>query len=227
MEVENIKLIGFDWDGTLADSMTGKAKYFVDAINEFYPDAEKHRKEIEISFLHNGGKLRKIQLEIIQERYGLNPLSDEKYEKWSELFTSLYIDKKLPLFDDTIRVLNELKKREYMLVLCSSVPQEHLDRTMEMYSVKKYFEFILGTRDAGKFRKGIPHLSFISEKTGIPIEQMAFVGDGAPDIEGANEAGAFSVGKADTRVPGSREMLEEKKPKLVIEKLEELLEYFK
>lgn len=138
----------------------------------------------------------------------------------------MYIDKKLPLFDDTLKVLEELKKRGYKLVLCSSVPQDHLDKTMTLYPVKDYFEFILGTKDNGKFKKGVPHLTYVSKHLNIPLGKIAFVGDGYPDVIGANEAGCFSIGKSDSRIQGSEERLKENNPKLLINKLEDLLSYF-
>ncbi len=225
MNIPKIDAIGFDWDGTLVDSMIDKAKYFADSIIEFYPEVKENKKDIEISFLQNGGRLRNIQLQIIQKMYNIKSLSNDEYEKWSELFTSLYIDKKLPLFDDTIKVLEKLEKK-YKLFLSSSVPHDHLNKTLKLYPITQYFELILGTKDNGKFKKGVPHLTYVSKKLGIPLEKISFIGDGYPDVVGANESGCFSIGKFDSRIPGSRERLEEKNPKIIIEKLEELLAYF-
>ena len=132
------------------------------------------------------------------------------------------------MFDDTIRTLEELQKRGYKLFLCSSVPHDDLIRTLKKYpSLNSHFNLILGSRIAEGFRKGIPHFTYVSEQINVHLKEMAFVGDGSEDIKRANEAGCFSIGKIDSKIPNSMEKIKENNPKLVIEHLEELLIYFK
>ena len=226
MNILKIEAIGFDWDGTLVDSMGIKSQSFAESIIVFYPKLEKYRREIEKLYLATRGNPRTYQLALVQKRYDLNRLSREETQRWSDLFTSLYIDKKPPLFDNTIRILDELKNRGYKLFLCSSVPQDDLDKTLKMYPLENYFELTLGTRDNGKFRKGIPHLVYVSKTIIVSLDRIAFVGDGPDDVKGANEAGCFSIGKANPKIPDSREEIQKNNPKLIIENLEELLTYF-
>ena len=215
--------IGFDWDGTLLDSMKIKSQSFAESFIRLYPNLSKERAEIENIFLANGGNPRNYQLNSVQKRFSLGKLSSEETQKWSDLFTSLYLDKKSLLFDDAIKVLDELKRRGYKLFLCSSVPQDDLNKTIKLYPLKDYFLEILGTRDNGKFRKGLPHFTYVSERIGVPLNKMAFVGDGSEDVKVANKAGCFSVGRVDPRLPSSKEEILKSNPKMVIEKLEELL----
>lgn len=227
MDIQKIKTIGFDWDGTLIDSMKVKSQSFAESVIRFYPDLGKKREKIKELYLATRGNPRIYQLAQIQEKYHLNPLSKTELQKWSDLFTSLYINEKIPLFDDALRVLDELKNRGYKLFLCSSVPQKDLDKTLKLYPVENYFEFILGTRDDGRFKKGIPHLTYISENMEIPLDKIAFVGDGPDDVKGANEADCFSIGKTDSKIPDSKEEIQKSNPKLIIGNLEELLNHFR
>ena len=226
MDISKIKAIGFDWDGTLVDSMGVKSQNFSKAVIKFYPSLKEKRKEIKNLYLTTRGNLRIYQLALVQKKYNLNQLSNEKVQKWSDLFTSLYINEHLPLFNDTKKVLDELKHRNYAIFLCSSVPQNDLDKTLKLYPLENYFEVVLGTRDDGKFRKGIPHLTFVSEKIGISLDKIAFIGDAADDVNGANEAECFSVGKIDSRIFESKKEIEKSNPKLTIRNLEELLIHF-
>ncbi len=226
MNANQIKAIGFDWDGTLVDSMSVKSQSFAEAVIRFYPHLEKKQEEIGNLYLATRGTLRTHQLSLVQQKYRLNQLSDEEIKRWSDLFTSLNIDKKLPLFEDTIEVLRELKSRGYNLFLCSSVPQADLDKTLTQYPLGDYFEIVLGSRDGGKFRKGIPHLTYVSEKMGVSLDRIAFVGDGSDDVIGANEAGCLSIGKADRKIPYSKEEIQKSNPKIIVENLLELLTYF-
>lgn len=222
--MEKIYAIGFDWDGTLVDSMLVKSQSFAESVIKFYPDFKQARAEIEQMYLATRGNPRTYQLELVQKRYNLAKLSPKEMIDWSELFTSLYINRKLPLFADTLEVLDELKKRGYILFLCSSVPQNDLDKTLVQYPLDNYFAEMLGTK--GMFRKGIPHFTTVSKSIGVPLDRIAFCGDGADDVKGAEEAGCFSIGKADPKIPNSKEEIDKSNPKLIIASLRELLDHF-
>jgi phosphoglycolate phosphatase len=151
----------------------------------------------------------------------------EKTKEWSDLFTSIYIDKKTPLFKDALPTLIKLKKCGYKLFLSSSVPHDDLVRTLKLYKIKNLFEYELGTKENGKFKKGLPHFEYISSKLNIPISEIAFVGDAKYDILSAKKAGAFSIGLADSRNLNSLNEIAQAKPILIIKNLSELLKYFK
>ncbi|MDP3998095.1 MAG: HAD family hydrolase [bacterium] len=226
VELPVIKVIGFDWDGTLVDSMVVKSKAFTDAVVKFYPQIVNHKSGIAITYIRSRGNPRVYQLGLIQEKFNLAPLRKKTFEEWSALFTSFYIDMEIPLFADTEKTLDQLRKRGYKLFLCSSVPQAYLDKTLQHYPIRSYFEYILGLSAGGKFRKGLPHLTYISKKLNTPLEKIAFVGDAGDDVKGANEAGCFSVGKMDGRSPTAKDEIERSDPKLTINSLEEILGYF-
>ncbi|MFH1978719.1 MAG: hypothetical protein ABIJ92_05320 [Candidatus Aenigmatarchaeota archaeon] len=54
MKISEIVCIGFDWDGTLADSMIGKAKYFADSIIQIYSEIED-KKRLNYLFIRTEG----------------------------------------------------------------------------------------------------------------------------------------------------------------------------
>lgn len=226
MEISKIEAIGFDWDGTLVDSIGVKSQSFAELVIVFYPVLAGKQDKIMAMYIATKGSTRAYQLELVQKKYNLKKLSTEETKKWSDLFTSLYIDKKPPLFNDTIKVLDKLKVRGYKLFLSSSVPQEYLDRTLELYPLENYFEVVLGLGGDGKFRKGIPHFTHVSKTIRVPLDKIAFIGDARDDILGAKEAGCFSIGKLDSRIPNSKQEIQENSPNLIINNLEELLIYF-
>ncbi|MFB6182174.1 MAG: HAD family hydrolase, partial [Candidatus Magasanikbacteria bacterium] len=210
----HIKAIGFDWDGTLVDSMIVKSQAFASAVIEFHPDLKNKDNEIKQIYLATRGNPRFDQLSWIEEYYDKEHLDQQEQQDWSDTFTGNYIDLNLPLFENTISTLGYLKDQGYRLFLASSVPQGDLDDTLENYEqlqpLDNYFTHILGTREVGEdsnlptdgklFKKGVPHLTFISQELEVQTEEIAFVGDGPDDVKGANEAGAYSVGKADPRI---------------------------
>jgi phosphoglycolate phosphatase-like HAD superfamily hydrolase len=226
MLIGNIGAIGFDWDGTLVDSMSVKSAAFAESVAKVYPNLTKVRKEVEALYLTSRGVPRTDQLALIQNKYTLTSLTSEETQKWSDLFTSLYIDRQILLFSDAVKTLDGLTAVGYKLFLCSSVPQKDLEKTITRYPLNGYFEVVLGSSDGGVFRKGAPHFNYISSKIGIPLHKMAFVGDSPEDVRVANEAGCFSIGKIDARITGSRNAIEKEAPNLVIENLQELINYF-
>jgi phosphoglycolate phosphatase-like HAD superfamily hydrolase len=181
-KTKDIKIIGFDWDGTIVDSMGAKAKSFANSIIELWPSLKNNRKKIEKIYFETRGTFRFNQLDLVDQIFHLTNLNFKKRKEWSDLFTATYLDKKMPLFNDSLATLGELRKRGYVLFLSSSVPHPDLVETLKLYPAKKYFKYILGTKRRRTFKKGLPHLKFISEKSKCPIAEMAFVGDGAPDV---------------------------------------------
>jgi beta-phosphoglucomutase-like phosphatase (HAD superfamily) len=55
---KSIKIIGFDWDGTIVDSMRVKAESFAESVIESYPLMREKRKEIEKIYFETRGTLR-------------------------------------------------------------------------------------------------------------------------------------------------------------------------
>jgi len=225
MKNKSIDAVGFDWDGTLVDSMKVKSECFAESIIKFYPKAKDARSEIEKLFMDSRGIPRVQQLALAQKKYFLPELASEKLQKWSDYFTSLYSKKKLPLFESARGVLYSLKSRGYKLFLSSSVPQGDLEKSVKSYEIDHFFEIILGTKDQGKFRKGKPHFSYVSKQMKIPLNRMAFMGDGADDVRYAKESGCFSIGIADPRMPNSRQEIEKAEPDVLIERLDKALTY--
>jgi phosphoglycolate phosphatase-like HAD superfamily hydrolase len=220
---DNIKAIGFDWDGTLVDSMGAKTEAFSRATMRYYDIGDRLEKLKQI-YISTRGNSRFYQLGIVQKELGLPELSKEQLQEWSDSFTSFYINNGLRLFPGTIETL-DLAKKGHRLFLNSSVPQDDLTRTLTMYPLDGYFDIILGNK--GDFRKGLPHLSYVAKQFGFNLGQIAFVGDASDDVSGAMEAGCFTVGIADPRIEDAKEKMTERKPDILIKDIAELKHYLK
>lgn len=203
--------------------MSVKAKAFAQSVIEFYPKLSDKTQELKKHYLRTRGNLRFKQLELFQERWGLEKLSEKDIQKWSERFTALYSASSAPLFPDVLETLKQLKTRGHFQFLSSSVPQADLDVTIERYpELKGLFEVTLGTSEDRQFRKGKPHLEFVSNKLGLPLSEFAFVGDAAKDVIGAKAAGVYAIGMV-RDIPGAREELQAAEPDALVESLAELL----
>lgn len=221
-DMTEIKMIGFDWDGTLVDSMIEvKSKAFAEAVIEYHPPLKGEKEGIRKIYLETRGTPREDQLRKVEKTFDVQPLTEDEVEEWSKAFTENYIDVVPPLFNDTVSTLRKLKKKGFDIYLSSSVPQKDLEATLEKYEGldQEMFEFILGTRDEApegyslekrslgenRFRKGPGHIRFVLNERGLSPENILFAGDGIEDVKGANNAGSTSVGIVDSRMPGKVE----------------------
>jgi phosphoglycolate phosphatase len=220
---QDIRMIVFDWDGTLVDNMGVKAQSFAESVIQLHPDLDTFRKNIEQTYYQTRGSPRFDQLALIQDQYSLPQLSRQDRIKWSAAFTGLYSDKQSPLFSGVMQSLSTLSNK-YKLSISSGVPQKDLDESVAQYGISKYFSHILGFRN-DSFKKGISHFTYISEKSNIPLECMVMIGDGTEDIRVAKEAGVLAIGKADGRMPSTSEELLKENPARMIYNISELVRY--
>jgi phosphoglycolate phosphatase len=220
---DNIRMIVFDWDGTLVDSMGTKAQSFAESIIRSHPSLQKYRNDIQKTYFATRGTSRLDQLALVLNTYSCQQLSEPEKKQWSDLFTSLYSSVQSPLFSYTGLTLSELSHK-YSLAISSSVPQADLIRTIEPYNLSRYFSYVLGFQSV-EFKKGIGHFKYISEQSGLPLECMAMVGDGPEDIKVAHQAGVYAIGKADERIPASRDDLLKENPAEIINNINELVDH--
>jgi len=127
------------------------------------------------------------------------------------------------LYDDTILVLEALRRRRYKigLVTNSMMPMWMRDIELEAYGILDYFDVRLTSGDIGYMK---PHPAIYERALSllqVQAQQAVFVGDRpANDIAGANAAGLISVLMSP---PHLNHQLEEVEPDFVITHLSELL----
>jgi len=72
-----IRGVGFDWDGTLVDTMPDKAYSFAATLMQYYPELAHHQSQSKLAklFLDNRGITRKEHLSVVCKEFHLNPLT--------------------------------------------------------------------------------------------------------------------------------------------------------
>jgi len=240
MDPTNVKVILFDYDGTLRDSMNPgvpgtKPSAFSRAVVDFQPSLVGQEDVIKQLYFETSGKNRIWQLHFVEERLRVTssvPASEEK--AWSDKFNSYIDERGMPLFLGAKETVSSLSDCRYIVGIGSSVPQEHLEVIINYHpGLVERLDFMLGNRSLSKaegieanFVKGIAYFSFIMGKYNVQPHEIALVGDAPKDMEAGYGAGAFTIGKVDTRIPGRREILAQGQPDLLIDDLSELLDVF-
>ncbi|MBI2103122.1 HAD family hydrolase [Candidatus Woesearchaeota archaeon] len=239
MNPDTIRLFMFDYDGTLRDSMNPdvpgtKPSAFAQAVIDHHPTLNVRRDEVKQLYFATSRMNRIRQLHLVEERFGLTPIAAEKENEWSERFDSYINEREMPLFPEAATTIAALKLNGYLVGICSSVPQEKLVEVVSYFpTLKDNLDFILRNQKWSKapgreanFLKGLPYVAWACGRYNLQPEQIAFVGDAEEDMRVGYDAGTFTIGRVDSRIPGRREVLAQHQPDLLVNSLDEILSLF-
>jgi phosphoglycolate phosphatase-like HAD superfamily hydrolase len=186
--LENKKVIVFDFDGTLVDTM-GVYSKLVEEILLDYPDLDL-KSELR-KFIETSGLPFSTQLELM---FPDTPKSFKEEVASAFEKQKAIVVKELELEDSVRAALVRLKERGLKLALSSSTHQELVESALFKYGL---FDLILGYRNLD-FGKGKAHFDEILDNFGVGKNDLIFVGDSLKDYEIANEYGVDFVGKIGT-----------------------------
>ena len=178
------KAIFFDLDGTLTNPEEGilnSIQYAADYYN-VATVRENLKKYI-------GPPLVDTFKELIGE-----DKAEEAVEKYRERFAAgggMYENEIYPHVRQTLAVL---KDKGYILCTASSKPQIFVDKILEHFDIKKYFDFVGGASLDGTVSKKEDVINLVLQQTGIENSQVLMVGDRKFDLEGARRMNMDAVG---------------------------------
>ncbi len=180
----------FDLDGTLTDPKLGITSCVQYALSSFgieEPDLDKLEPFI-------GPPLK----DSFMEFYGFD---EEKAQKAVEKYRERFQD--IGLYENEIyagipRMLRTLWKRGIHLAVASSKPTVYVERILEHFHIKKYFEVIVGSElDGTRVKKEEvvqEALRQLFQNKQVETEKIYMIGDRRFDVEGAHAQGIESVG---------------------------------
>lgn len=218
------KVIHFDLDGTLIDSVPDLALAINQMLYHFFKE-ETQESRIRAWVGNGASKLVERALifhfkrEISQdEKIFKEALSYflEAYSKLLPFHTRCYAE-----VEETLQILQE---RGYRLTIITNKPYAFVSPLLEGLKIDGYFEAILGG-DSLKRKKPDPlPLLSMSKDLGVEIASCVMVGDSKNDILSANRAGMDSIGV--TYGYNYDESIACYSPTYTIEHFSQLLHYF-
>lgn len=239
MNSQTIKLFMFDYDGTLRDSMNPsvpgtKPSAFAQAVAEYHPELKEQSEVIKQFYFNTSGMNRIKQLHLVEDYFGVTTIPPEREKEWSTCFDSHIHEREMPLFSEAAPAVAALKLKSYIVGIGSSVPQDKLVEVVGYFpALYDNLDFILGNQKWSKaagaqadFVKGLPYIAWACGKYNIRPENIAFVGDAEEDMRVGYDAGTFTIGRVDPRIPNRREALIKHNPDLLVESLDEILSLF-
>ncbi|HHT39579.1 MAG: HAD-IA family hydrolase [Acholeplasmataceae bacterium] len=173
------KLIIFDLDGTLLDTLTDITNSVNDTLKHY---GKSLRTEEEIKYLLGFGPQHLIEKSFDksfseEEFKEVYKFYDERYALNQNIFTKPY--------SGIIELLNILKK-DYLLAVCSN-KQDHLTKSLIKTVFPNLFSVVVGANPYQ--RKPNPEMpNYIMEKLNVTPKETLFIGDTSVDIKTALNA---------------------------------------
>jgi phosphoglycolate phosphatase len=215
MSVKEIKLLVFDWDGTLADS-----EHFI--VNAMQAAIEQHGLE----FRSRNAIRNVIGLGLREAVAALFPeLGGAGHEKLADRYRQNYsasASGKTALFPEVITTLVKLQKLDYKLAIATGKSRKGLDNSLQETGIGDFFHI---TRCADEtFSKPHPQMLFeIMDHLLVRPEQTLMIGDSEYDLLMAKNANVAPV--AVSYGTQNRERLLAHRPLACLDRLDELPEW--
>ncbi len=210
--MQDYKLIIFDWDGTLMDS-----------VDRIVSSMQSAAKTVGLAIPSNNSVKQIIGLSLttaLQELF--MGITAEQIDAMLEQYKYEYVEgdtTPTPLFDNAVNLLTLLQQKNKLLAVATGKGREGLNRVLQ---VSKTSDFFHTTRCAGEMpSKPDPQmLNSILAELAIAPHEAVMIGDTSHDLKMAQAAGVDSIGVT-FGVHGS-DTLDKYQPKSIVDSLAEL-----
>ena len=210
--MQDYKLVIFDWDGTLMDS-----------VDRIVSSMQSAAKVVGLTIPSNEAAKQIIGLSIPEALKTLfEGITDEQIEIMRLQYKYEYLEgdtTPTPLFANATNLLTLLKEQNKLLAVATGKGRDGLNRVLKVSETSTFFNT---TRCAGEMpSKPDPEMinSILAELDIAPYEAI-MIGDTSHDLKMAQNAGVDSIGV--TFGVHDREVLSQFKPKVVVDSLAEL-----
>lgn len=212
MNMNNIKAILFDFDGTLVNTAPG----ILTTMREVF-------RRMDTPVPSNQAMSQTIGLPLSKALGSLGGYNEEKTRQATSLYRELFERLELGnmcVFEHVREVLNTLKEKGFRMAIVTSRDEYSLDLILKTHHLEEYFETRV-TGSAGLKAKPAPDMVLHLLKTmGITSKEALIIGDTTFDIGMGKNAGAFTC--AVTWGNHTEEQLMTSQPDIIISDIREL-----
>ena len=183
-----IKLVVFDLDGTLADTLpdiAGALEKVTAKYGEYGDLQQLVRKSI-----GNGAK------KLVERVFDALGISKEHLEEDLAEYRALYAKDSCidtVLYPNTLKVLEELKKRGIAMAVATMKPRESTKEVLEKMGIADYFSLVLSADDMQAPKPDPWSVYTCAKHEGVSPEQALMIGDSMTDVGAGKASGAVSV----------------------------------
>lgn len=207
------KVVAFDLDGTIADTIPICIKAFKYGVSP-YTDHELSEEEILHTFgLNEVGMVKAI----VSQNW------ESAVENFYSQYESLHKDV-TEVFPGIIELFTLLKKKKIILALITGKGEKSCAITLEKLGVSKAFDEMLYGSEIIPNKKD--NIEYLLKKYNISKEEFCYIGDTVQDIQACQQAGVtcFSAAWQETANPIA---LERENPHYVFRCVQDIYDYFK
>lgn len=171
-----IKLIAFDLDGTIADTIPLCIVSFQKAISPYTNNNLTEEEIIQTFGLNEEGMIKQL----VKENW------EKALNDFYIRYTEMHIMCPSP-FDGIKELIRELKVQNFKVILITGKGKKSCDITLEYFEMENYFDFIA----TGSPQKNIKAetLHIVQEKYDLQADEMIYIGDTVSDIQSCKETG--------------------------------------
>ena len=206
------KIVAFDMDGTIADTIPMCIKAFRNSISP-YIGHELSREEI----LHTFG-LNEIGM--------VKAIAGQKWESAIEDFYCQYEslhNEVTSVFPGILKLIAFLKKKNITVALITGKGEKSCTITLEKLGLSEIFDEILYGSEISPNKK--ENMEYLLKKYSISKEKFCYIGDTVQDIKDCQEVGVICFSAA-WQESSNADILEKENPNHVFYCVNDLYEYF-
>ncbi|WP_278381537.1 HAD-IA family hydrolase [Pseudoalteromonas distincta] len=182
--IKKYKLVIFDWDGTVMDSVTkivNCIRSSAESLNLVSPSDEAIKniigmsleKAIDVLFPDNAAQHQAL-IKGYKHQYSVNTTPT-------------------PVFDNVVSVLGALKEQGIVLAVATGKGRDGLDRLLEQSKLRHFFS-ATRTSDEAQSKPSPDMLYQLLEELGISAQEAVMIGDTQIDMTMAKAAGMDRIG---------------------------------
>ena len=192
--LKNKKLIIFDMDGTLIDSVPSLAfaiNYMLKELN-----LKEYPENIIRTWVGNGADILVKRALAGDINYENSQIESSYFKKAKKIFLEFYgnnLNAKTTLYPNVLDTLKVLRSRGFTLALATNKPIEFVGDMLKHFHLDNFFEIYLG---GGSVEHKKPHpqiLLTILDKLNFEARDSIMVGDSKSDILAAKAANMNSI----------------------------------
>lgn len=206
------KIVAFDMDGTIADTIPMCIKAFHNSVSP-YTDHELSREEIFHTFGLN-------EIGMVKAIVGQNWESaiEDFYCQYESLHNEV-----TGVFPRILKLIAFLKKKNITIALITGKGEKSCTITLEKLGLLKIFDEILYGSEISPNKKR--NMEYLLNKYSISKEEFCYIGDTVEDIKDCQELGVICFSAAWQEFSNA-DILEEENPNHVFYCVNDLYEYF-
>ena len=189
------KLIGFDLDGTLVNSLPDLALSVNSALAEF--DLPQAPEELVLTWIGNGAPVLIARAFDWAQKQTGKVLTEEEIKQVTERFNFYYGENLCNvsrLYPNVKETLETLKEKGYVLAVVTNKPTRHVQPVLAAFGIDHLFSEMLGGQSLPAIKPHPGLLYYLCGKFGFEPRQVLFVGDSKNDIIAGHAAGCAVVG---------------------------------